>query len=98
MYLVEHKGISQQALLNVEYVGIPRLQATIIFDDPIRAALNSNLQISGNKTGKNSEWIWVLEKFIENKPLFPYILRHVILRINKNTNQKQLNRFYMLFL
>jgi len=88
MYLIEYEGISQQALLNVEYVGIPKLQATIILDDSIRSSLNSNLQIKGDKTGENSEWVWVLEEFIKNRPLFIYIIKNVILRINKNTSQK----------
>ncbi|WP_424355918.1 hypothetical protein [Methanobacterium sp. MBAC-LM] len=88
MYLVEYEGISQQALLNVEYVGIPKLQASIILDDSIRTSLNSNLQIKGDKSSKNTEWVWLLEEFIKNRPLFPFILKHVTLRIKSNTDQK----------
>lgn len=85
MYLIEFEGIENQKLKDVKYLGISKLCASIIIDDDIRESLNSNIQVS---SGKNSEWIWILEKLIENKPLFPYILRQVILRINKNTNQK----------
>lgn len=85
MYLIEFEGIENQKLKDVKYLGISKLCASIILDDVIRESLNSNIQVN---SGKNSEWIWILEKLIENRPLFPYILRHVILRINKNTNQK----------
>lgn len=85
MYLIEFEGIENQKLKDVKYLGINKLGASIIMDDVIRESLNWNIQVNG---GKNPEWVWVLEEFIKNRPLFPYIIKHVILRINKNTNQK----------
>ncbi len=88
MYLIEFEGIENQKLKDVRYLGITKLGASIIIDDAIRNALNLNLQIKGDKADKNSERVWLLEEFIKNKPLFPRILKHTILRINNKTNQK----------
>ena len=86
MYLIEFEGIgNDQKLKDVRYLGITKLVANIIIEDTIRDALNSNIQIN---SGKNSEWVWLLEEFIKNKPTFPYILKHSVLRINNKTKQK----------
>lgn len=84
MYLIEFEGIENQKLKNVNYLGITKLQATILIDDTIRDSLNSNIKLDNG----NTEWVWILEDFIKNKPLFPLILKYVVLRANNETNQK----------
>jgi len=71
MYLIEYRSIQQQNLIGVEYIGISKLQASILIEDPIRDALNVNLQID------KDIWIWILEEFIKNKQLYDLISRHV---------------------
>jgi len=83
MYFIEYRSIQQQNLIGVEYIGIPKLQASILLEDPIRESLNINLQID------DDDWKWILEEFTKNKPLYPLILRHVQYCINKN---KMVNR------
>ncbi|MDI6723497.1 MAG: hypothetical protein QMD61_02490 [Methanobacterium sp.] len=86
MYLIEFEGIGKdQKLKDVRYLGITKLGASIIIEDAIRDALNSNIQIN---SGKNSEWVWLLEEFIKNRPIYPHILKHAVLRINNKTKQK----------
>ena len=71
MYLIEIGGIENQKLKAVEYIGISKLQASILIEDPIREALNVNLQIDKDRQ------VWILEEFIKNKPLYDLISRHV---------------------
>ena len=71
MYLVEYSSIEHQKLIGVEYIGIPKLQASILIEDPIREALNNNVSINDNVR------VWVLEEFIKNKPLYDVVLKHV---------------------
>jgi len=71
MYILEFSGIENQQLQNVEYIGIPKLQASILIEDPIIEALNNNVQIDKDVR------IWVLEEFIKNKPLYDVVLKHV---------------------
>jgi len=87
MYLIQFQGINQQNLVNVEYIGIPKLHASVILDDNIREALNSKLpiKIKGNSKSKpkeklkNSDFesIWLLEEFLRQRPLYPLIIKHV---------------------
>ncbi|KUK16982.1 hypothetical protein [Thermococcus sibiricus] len=87
MYLVQFSRINQQNLVNVEYIGIPKLHASIILDDDIREALNIKLPTHIKDTSKNKpkekltlndfEGEWVLETFLRNRPLFPLVIRHV---------------------
>jgi len=78
MYLIEYEGIKQQALLNVEYIGIPKLQASIILNDAIRDALNRRIQT------REGSGVWLLEELVKNKPLFPHIFNHLRQRISNN--------------
>ncbi len=74
MYIVEYSNISKQEILNVEYIGLSRLQSEIILDDTIRENINKKLaDIKENRTVTN----WVLEEFIKNRPLSPYIQRYL---------------------
>ena len=86
MYLIE-ANVGQNKLEHVEYIGIPKLHASIILDDQIRDALNTQLPVgvvdrSRNKPKDKLEWkdfkkIWLLEVFLSQKPMFPGILKHL---------------------
>jgi len=81
MYLIEYENIQQQNLIGVEYIGIPKLQASILLDDTIRENLNRSIQY--RKIKKQFEWKWLLEEFIKGKPLYPIILGHINLALNE---------------
>jgi CRISPR-associated protein Cst1 len=83
MYLIEYENIQNQKLINVEYIGIPKLQASILLDDTIRENLNNSIQFRS----KNFEnrYCWLLEEFIKGKPLYPIILNHINLVLNGET-------------
>jgi len=51
MYIIEFSGIQKQQIQNVEYIGIPKLQASILFEDKIRNVLNTQFEI-GKEEGK----------------------------------------------
>ncbi|QDA31026.1 hypothetical protein FH039_04630 [Thermococcus indicus] len=86
---------TQQTFVKVEYLGIPKLHASIILDDQIREALNTQMPIdildkSKNKPKDKLKWsdfkkAWLLEVFISQRPMFPVVLRHsnFYLRIGK---------------
>ncbi|MBE8538706.1 hypothetical protein [Geoglobus acetivorans] len=87
MYLIEFGGIDNQKLTDVEFIGIPKLQAYLLLDDYIRESFNVYLSVNdGDKQ------VWVLEEFIKGRPLYPLILRHVEhcltnnLRVNYRTS------------
>ena len=83
MYLIEFGGIEKLKLKDVEYIGIPKLQASILLDDTIRKELNSWIQFRSQKFGGKSH-CWLLEEFIKSKPLYPIILNHINLVLNQN--------------
>ena len=97
MYLVEYGSIQQQEIKNVEYIGIPKLQASILLDDHIREILNTSLQIRG-KNFKGNKNIWLLEEFIKGKPLYPLALQHVKLRLSEDIKKINYSIFYALFI
>lgn len=70
LYIIEFENIENQKLKGVEYIGIPKLHASIILDDEIRDAINVSLKVGDSN-------IWILGEFIKQKPLYPLILRHV---------------------
>jgi len=76
MYVVEYSGISQQQLIDVEFIGLSKVQASILLDDTIREYLNreiADLKEKDRKAIKN----WLLEEFLKNKPLTPIIIRYL---------------------
>jgi hypothetical protein len=83
MYLVEFGEIKNLKIKDVEYIGIPKLQASILLDDTIREKLNSWIQFKSQKFGGKSH-CWLLEEFIKSKPLYPIILNHINLVLNQN--------------
>ncbi len=89
MYLIQFAKVSQQNLVNVEYIGIPKLHASIILDDKIRDALNTSLP-----TGDPN--IWLLGEFIKQKPLYPLISKHIWNVVRKNSSPKWRTSLYAL--
>ena len=85
MYLIRYKSLSQQDLIGVEYIGIPKLQASIILDDTIREALNRNLTVKASN-GKIEQQVWLLEEFIKQKPLLPHLISNIHLYLAERLN------------
>ena len=85
MYLIEIGNIENQKLKAVEYIGLSKLQASILIEDPIREALNVNLQIDTDRR------VWILEEFIRNKPLYELISKHVFYCL-KEKNGRNISR------
>ena len=83
MYLIKIKLGKNQDLDKVEYIGIPKLQASIILDDTIRDALNINLPVKASN-GKIEQSVWLLEEFIKQKPLLPHLIKNVHLYLAEN--------------
>jgi len=77
MYLIQFARISQQNLVNVEYIGIQKLHASIILDDNIRDAINTSLPVGDSN-------VWLLGEFIKQKPLYPLISKHLWNAVKKN--------------
>jgi CRISPR-associated protein Cst1 len=82
MYLIEYKTIENQKLINVEYIGIPKLQASILLDDTIRYNLNNRIQFKSKNFNNND--CWLLEELVKGRPLYPIILNHISLVLNEN--------------
>jgi CRISPR-associated protein Cst1 len=96
MYLIEYEGIEEQKLINVEYIGIPKLQAAILLDDTIRENLNKSIQFR-SKNSKEDKYRWLVEEFIKGRPLYPIIMNHVNLVLNDEIDLKDFNAcFYSL--
>ncbi len=97
MYIVEYEGIENQKLVNVEYIGIPKLQASVLLDDYLREILNTSLQIQG-KNFRGEKNCWLLEEFIKGKPLYPLALQHVKLKLTGDIQQINYSIFYALLI
>ncbi len=78
LYIVEFENIENQKLKGVEYIGIPKLHASIILDDQIRDAINTSLPVGDSK-------VWLLGEFIKQKPLYPLISKHLWNTVRKNS-------------
>jgi len=87
MYLIEFEGIENQKLKGVEFIGIPKLQASIIMDDTLRDALNVNFPTFKMERGRRI-WVWILEEFIKNKPLTPHIVNYLHLFLTDKVSKK----------
>jgi len=97
MYLVEYEEIENQKLINVEYIGVPKLQASIFIDDVLREALN--ISIVHRKTKENHfELKWLPEEFIKGRPLYPLILSHAYLVLNKEIKPSYYSSLYSLII
>jgi len=77
LYIVEFENIENQKLKDVEYIGIPKLHASIILDDQIRDAINILLPVGDSN-------IWLLGEFIKQKPLYPLISKHLWNAVRKS--------------
>jgi len=87
MYLIRYETLSQQDLIGVEYIGIPKLQASIIIDDTLRDALNKNIPVRASN-GRIEKKIWILEELIRNKPLLPHLIHHMHIFLADRTDKK----------
>ncbi|MBP8992039.1 MAG: hypothetical protein KBG82_08690 [Spirochaetes bacterium] len=85
MYIISYQKLDNKTQEGVEYIGIPKLQASILLDDTIRKELNSWIQFRSQKFGGKSH-CWLLEEFIKGKPLYPIILNHINLVLNQGEN------------
>jgi len=83
MYLIEFENIEKLKLKGVEYIGISKLQASVIIEDSIREALNTSLKIGKDQQSS----IWVLEEFIKNKSLYELILKYVHYRLGTHNGR-----------
>lgn len=91
MYYVEYRRVQEQNFMDVEYIGIPKLQASIIIDDSIREKLNTSIQYSRGKS------CWLIEEFIKERSLYPLILDHISLALNdENVFYKKRSSLYSL--
>ncbi|WP_461863263.1 hypothetical protein, partial [Thermococcus sp.] len=88
MYLIE-ANVGKNKLNYVEYIGIPKLHASILLDDQIREALNTSLSV-------NASNIWLLEEFLRQRPLYPVITKHVWNGIKNNGYINRRASFYAL--
>jgi CRISPR-associated protein Cst1 len=86
MYIISYKRLDNQTQENIEYIGIPKLQASILLDDTIRYNLNNRIQFRSKNFENN--FCWLLEEFIKGKPLYPIILNHINLVLNEETSLK----------
>ncbi len=86
MYLIKYRLGGRQDIINAEYIGIPKLQASVILDDLIRDVLNRYIP-----TPKR-ERVWILEEFIKNKPLLPYLINYLHRYLNRRPDARLGNR------
>ena len=80
MYMIKIKPPvgQKQDFENVEYIGISKLQASILIDDPVREALNIEVPVGKDEKYKNKDkLLWILEEFIKNKSLYDLISKHI---------------------
>ncbi|MGC8935590.1 MAG: hypothetical protein ACP5LN_10565 [Thermoproteota archaeon] len=94
MYLIEYSGIEKQKFKDVEYIGIPKLQASILLDDIIREALNESIQFRDKNYEDNK--CWLLKEFIKGKSLYSVIFDHVKLVLNKKVSLSYYSSLYSL--
>ena len=87
MYLIRYERLSQQDLIGVEYIGIPKLQASIVLDDKMRNALNKSIATKVRE-GRIDKSVWLLEEFIKNRPLLPHIINNIHLCLADDKNKK----------
>ncbi|MEM3786550.1 MAG: hypothetical protein QXZ59_04130, partial [Nitrososphaeria archaeon] len=70
MYLIKMGNIDarRQAIQNVEYLGIPKLQASILIDDKIRELLFYQI------LNKRKEYVGrIIDEFVRGRPLYPLV-------------------------
>lgn len=96
MYVISYRIGKNQELYNVKYIGVPKLQASILLDDTIRYNLNNRIQFRSKNFENN--FCWLLEEFIKGKPLYPIILNHINLVLNEETSLKVSPSVYSLII
>lgn len=93
LYILEFSHIENQQIKNVEYLGISKLNAKILFDNNLRKSINKSLLIS------SKQYNLLIESVIQEKPLFPIVLSHVYAAVNNpNTYLSVDTSFYSLMI
>lgn len=92
MYIISYYKLDNKSQQNVEYIGIPKLQASILLDDTLRNHINIYIQYK-SKHFKGNKYIWILKEFIKGQPLTPIFLQHLKL-VLANETQLQFSVFY----
>ena len=85
MYIIRYRRLDNQAQEDVEYIGIPKLQASVLLDDYIRNTLNVNIPTPKKDQRGKRIYVWLLEEFIKGKSLYSLALQHTKLRLTENT-------------
>jgi CRISPR-associated protein Cst1 len=85
MYIIKHKVGNQQKIVSADYIGIPKLQASIIIDETIRENINITIKLENKK-------VWLLEEFIKGLPLYPIIVNYVTAVLNSKDYKKLARR------
>jgi len=96
MYLIRYERLSQQDLIGVKYLGISKLQASIILDDTLRNVLNRKIPVVAfQPDGKViiEKWSWVLEEFIKNNSLLPIFYKNLWLYLNNTIRDFSVKSF-----
>ena len=95
--MIKYQPGGRQEIINAEYIGIPKLQASVLLDDYLREILNTSLQIK-EKNFKGNKNIWLLEEFIKGKPLYPLAIQHIKLKLTGDIQQINYSIFYALLI
>ncbi|MCD6239713.1 MAG: hypothetical protein J7K51_10445 [Thermotogae bacterium] len=90
MHLVKYRLGGRQNILRAEYLGISKLQASLIIDDHIREYLNKSIP-TPKKVKNKTIWVWLLEEFIKDKSLTPHIVNYIHGKILENWNDSEKN-------
>lgn len=80
LYVIEHLGVSNQRLLGVQYLKISKLNAILLLDDTIRENINKSLCCNESRKDKKrntSDYVWIIEELLNEKPLIPYVIEHI---------------------
>ena len=84
MYIISYQSLDNQFQKGVRYIGIHKLQASLLLDDKIREALNTRIKCKN--ASDEGDRCWLLEEFIQGKPLYPIILNHINLTLTSDEN------------
>lgn len=81
MYIVRYKGIQKQRIIDVEYIGLDKVRASLILDDKIRDSLNIRINIGEERELRE---IWLLEEFLRGSDLYSIILNYFRKIVRRN--------------
>jgi len=79
MYIIEIASIDKQKLRGVEFIGIPKFQATFLLDDTIRNSINTKLEIDKKREVQK----YLIEEFVKGQPLTPIVIKNIRLSLSE---------------